>query len=124
MPHYVYIMGNAERAIYIGMTNNLPRRVREHQRERKRAFTSWFDLRLLVYHETLPDLTAARTREKELKRWTRPRKLKLILAVNPRWRDLSPKLFLGKPTPTTTQRRKRNHVMLTLPRLHGKETSG
>lgn len=105
VPHYVYIMGNAERAIYIGMTNNLTRRVREHQQERKRAFTSWFNLRLLVYHERLPDLLAARAREKELKRWARPRKLELILSKNPNWRDLSSQLLPGKRKAPAPKRR-------------------
>lgn len=89
MPHFVYIMANAERAIYVGMTNNLARRVREHKSDRKRAFTQWFHMHTLVYYETVPDLTAARVREKYLKTWARPRKLKLVDSLNPRWLDLT-----------------------------------
>jgi putative endonuclease len=86
---YVYIMTNRSRTLYIGMTNNLERRVCEHKLKRVPGFTSKYNIHQLVYYETTNDVHVAIAREKELKGWLRAKKIALIESQNPEWRDLS-----------------------------------
>lgn len=74
---------------YIGVTNNLRRRVSEHKNKLVECFTSKYNLNKLVYFESTEDLEAALNREKQLKRWHRNWKVGLISEVNPEIRDLS-----------------------------------
>ena len=87
--YFVYIMSNRTHMLYIGVTNNLERRVFEHKSKLVPGFTSHYNLNRLVYFEQTNDVGAAITREKELKGWRRDRKIVLIESVNPRWSDLS-----------------------------------
>ena len=87
--YFVYIMSNRSHMLYIGVTNNLERRVFEHKSKLVPGFTSHYNLNRLVYFEQTNDVGAAITREKELKGWRRDRKIVLIESVNPRWSDLS-----------------------------------
>ncbi len=89
----VYIMANQAKHLYIGVTNNLQRRVLEHKQGLGSAFTAKYKHNLLVYFEPTDDVIVAIEREKQLKGWRRSRKLELIRAANPRWRDLSLELF-------------------------------
>ena len=90
MNYYVYILTNkSERVMYIGVTNNLERRVFEHKQELVEGFTKRHHVHKLVYYETTPDVRAAIGREKQLKGWLRSRKNALVESVNPEWRDLS-----------------------------------
>ena len=89
MQYYVYIMSSRSRVIYIGVTNDLPRRVYEHQHRLVRGFTQRYHVTQLVYFEVAADIRAAITREKQLKGWTRQKKIALITAHNPAWHDLS-----------------------------------
>ncbi|MBI4236343.1 MAG: GIY-YIG nuclease family protein [Chloroflexi bacterium] len=82
-------MTNPSRTLYVGVTNNLARRVYEHRHHLLEGFTARYHLTLLVYYESTPDVTSAIAREKELKGWRRQRKIKLIESVNPEWEDLS-----------------------------------
>ena len=75
--------------LYTGVTNNLERRVSEHKRKLVQGFTSKYGIRWLVYYETTNDVRAAIAREKQIKGWTRARKMALIESANPQWRDLS-----------------------------------
>ena len=86
---YVYIMTNRTRRLYIGATNDLGRRVYEHQHRLVPGFTSKYFLERLVYFEDTDDIGAAIAREKELKGWRRSKKIALIQKVNPQWSDLS-----------------------------------
>jgi putative endonuclease len=86
---YVYIMTNASRTLYIGMTNNLERRVWEHKRKKIPGFTSRYNITRLVYVETYPDARSAIAREKQLKGIRRGRKIAMIEDENPCWADLS-----------------------------------
>jgi len=72
---------------YIGVTNDLERRVREHKNN-EIAFTSQYNLHCLVYYEILSDIKTAIRREKQLKGWRRDWKIKLIQTENPDFRDL------------------------------------
>ena len=87
-PAYVYILANWKRATYIGVTTNLPRRIEWHLSGASGGFASKYRLRRLVHVEVLPTPIEGIRREKELKAWRRERKLALIEATNPGWRDL------------------------------------
>ena len=87
--YYVYIMTNGVRTLYIGMTNNLTRRVYEHKHKLVDGFTKKYNINMLVYHEVTNDVESAIAREKQLKGWLRSRKMSLIESTNPSWIDLS-----------------------------------
>ena len=92
--YYVYILTNFSRsALYIGITNDLIRRVEEHRSGNGGVFTRKYSLRYLVYFETTDDVYGAITREKELKGWRRQKKDDLIESSNPARLDLYENLF-------------------------------
>ena len=85
---YVYMMSNKVHVLYVGVTNDLLRRVGEHCGGEGGRFTSRYGLTRLVYFEQWLDITQAILREKELKGWRREKKVRLVQSVNPDWRDL------------------------------------
>jgi putative endonuclease len=87
--YYVYILSSHSRCIYIGVTNDLTRRVAQHRQGRLPGFTRKYRVTRLVYFEELRDVIAAITREKQLKRWPRWRKERLIEQGNAGWHDLA-----------------------------------
>lgn len=88
--YYVYIMQSASRrALYIGMTSNLRKRVWQHKNHRFEGFTDDYNCTRLVYWESFDDVANAIDREKQLKRWRREKKMWLIARKNPRWQDLA-----------------------------------
>lgn len=87
--YYVYIMTNKSRTLYTGVTNDLARRVYEHKQKLLPGFTSKYNITKLVYFEATEDVYAALNREKQIKGWLRDRKIALIEAANPDWKDLS-----------------------------------
>ena len=89
MPYFVYILSNRSRTLYVGVTNNLERRVSEHKQKLIEGFTRRYNVTQLVYCESTEDVRAAITREKQIKGWTRAKKIALVDSVNPDWRDLS-----------------------------------
>ena len=91
--YYVYIMANVTGMLYIGVTNNIARRVIEHKTKKVKGFTSSYNLTQLVYCESTSSIYDALTREKQLKGWTRKKKVALIDTMNPDWKDLSHELF-------------------------------
>jgi len=89
----VYIVSNQSHRLYVGSTVELLDRVRQHKNKRfKASFTARYHFNRLVYFEILPDIEAAKSREKQIKGWTRAKKVALIQAVNPNWLDLTAKL--------------------------------
>jgi putative endonuclease len=86
----VYIMAGESGVIYIGVTNDIERRVLEHKNRFVPGFSARYNLQKLVYFEVFGDVRAAIAREKQLKGWLRRRKIALIESVNPKWNDLSP----------------------------------
>jgi putative endonuclease len=87
---FVYmIQSNSRRALYIGMTNHLRRRVWQHKTHEFAGFTNDYDAGRLVYWEQFETVQAAIAREKKLKGWRREKKLALITAMNPDWKDLA-----------------------------------
>jgi putative endonuclease len=88
---YIYIMSNVyNRVLYIGVTNDLQRRVAEHRSRSVKGFTQKYNVTKLVYFEHGMDIEGAITREKQLKGWLRAKKNALIETVNPMWQDLAP----------------------------------
>ncbi|MBS4773338.1 MAG: GIY-YIG nuclease family protein [Proteobacteria bacterium] len=86
---YVYIMSNKPNGtIYIGVTNDLIRRVYEHKNKLIKGFTSQYDLNRLVYYEIYENEIAAIQREKNLKHYIRKWKIDIINKFNPEWKDL------------------------------------
>ncbi len=85
----VYNMTNRNRTLYIGMTNDLERRVYQHKQGLVSSFTSRYKMNQLVYYEVGDDVRAAIAREKQLKGWLRAKKIALIESMNPEWDDLS-----------------------------------
>lgn len=86
---YIYILSSESGTLYVGMTNNLHRRMFEHQEGLVDGFTKKYNCKRLVYFETTTDVTAAIEREKQIKRWNRAKKEWLIGTINPTWKDLS-----------------------------------
>jgi putative endonuclease len=87
--YYVYIMSSKTRRLYVGVTNDLERRVLQHKEGNFSGFASRYNITRLVYYESTNDVVSAIAREKEIKGWLRAKKIALIESVNPRWRDLS-----------------------------------
>ena len=85
----VYIMASKSRTLYTGVTNNLERRVLEHRRKLVPGFTARYNIDRLVFFEVCGDPRAAISREKQIKGWTRLRKVALIESLNRDWKDLS-----------------------------------
>ena len=82
-------MSNASRTLYVGFTNDLGRRIHEHRAKRVDGFTRKYNITLLVHAEEFSQVGDALAREKELKGWSRAKKIALIEEGNPNWDDLS-----------------------------------
>jgi putative endonuclease len=95
VPLYVYILAsNPQGTLYVGVTNNLARRVAEHKAKLVPGFTKKYGVDKFVYFEQFEDNLAAIAREKKLKRWRRDWKRSLTEEQNPHWQDLFPGLSL------------------------------
>ncbi len=87
---YVYILTNkSNTTLYIGVTNDIVRRVTEHKNEMVDGFTKKYKINKLIHLEEFSNIYDAITREKQLKGWTRQKKIELINETNPEWKDLS-----------------------------------
>jgi putative endonuclease len=86
---HVYILASRSRRLYVGVTSDIVSRIHRHKHHVFPGFTAQYNIVRLVYFETTSNSVAAITREKQLKRWPRPRKIRLIELHNPDWRDLS-----------------------------------
>ncbi|MBK7057826.1 MAG: GIY-YIG nuclease family protein [Leptospiraceae bacterium] len=87
---FLYILTNKTNTVlYIGMTNNLERRIYEHKNKINIGFTQKYNVDKLVYFESTTNAFSAIEREKEIKKWRREKKNDLINAFNPEWKDLS-----------------------------------
>lgn len=82
-------MASISGVIYVGVTNNLIRRIWEHKHDLVEGFTKKYRCHKLVYFETGEDINGAMLREKEIKKWRREKKIRLIESVNRNWNDLS-----------------------------------
>lgn len=92
--YYVYILTNwNNKVMYIGVTNNLERRIQEHKSKQIEGFTKKYNVTKLVYYDITNDVNEAIAMEKKLKGWKRDRKNSLVESINPEWKDLSEDWF-------------------------------
>ena len=91
--YYVYMMASRSRVLYTGVTNDLARRVQEHKHGLTPGFTSRYRITRLVHYEEFADVRDAIAREKQIKAWTRARRINLVEGRNPTWHDLSEDWF-------------------------------
>ena len=88
--YYVYLLTNwNHRVMYLGVTNDLVRRIYEHKNKLVKGFTEKYNVNKLVYFEETGDVRSALTREKEIKKWRREKKNALVISINPEWKDLA-----------------------------------
>lgn len=90
--YYVYILSSTNGVLYVGMTNDLVRRVSQHKQREISGFTRRYNVDRLVYFEHTHQADAAIAREKQIKGWVREKKVALIASRNPQWVDLYPGL--------------------------------
>ena len=92
--YFVYILTNfSNKVLYIGVTSNLSRRLYEHKHKLVKGFTEKYNVNKLIYYEFTNDILSAISREKQLKGWTKIKKINLIESKNPNWDDLSKELL-------------------------------
>ncbi len=93
MSYFVYLLASDKKGtLYIGVTNNLERRVLEHKAKVHKGFTEKYDVNKLVWFEELSDISVAIETEKRMKGWRRAWKIELIEKNNPKWKDLYPEV--------------------------------
>ena len=94
MDYHVYLLASRPHGtLYVGVTNDLIRRVHEHREGLADGFTKKYDVKALVWFESTGSVEAAISREKQIKNWRREWKIALIQKGNPGWRDLYPELL-------------------------------
>ena len=96
--YHVYIMSSFRGTLYVGVTNDLTRRVYEHRHKRTDGFTEKYNVSRLVYYEDTNNVESAIVREKQIKGWLRKKKVDLIESFNPYWADLAEEWY-GHPSP-------------------------
>ncbi len=94
---FVYILASRSRQLYIGFTNGLHVRVKQHREHRPDTYTARYNIDRLVYYEVFQYVNTAIAREKELKDWNRAKKIALIESINPTWEDLSLRWDVATP---------------------------
>ncbi len=106
MEFCVYILASFQRTLYVGVTNNLARRLTQHQASDDSTFTGKYNIRRLVHVEVADSPMDAIEREKQIKRWGRAKKIALIESLNPEWRDMSDDILgtQSRPLRHTTPR--------------------
>ncbi len=91
---YVYILASRSRVLYTGVTNNLERRVLQHRMKQPGSFTGRYRVYRLVYFEIVAGPRTAIAREKQIKSWSRSKRVALIQLTNPKWQDLARDWFM------------------------------
>jgi putative endonuclease len=87
--YFVYILTNKSKTLYVGVTNDLLRRMYEHKNKMINGFTKRYNITKLVYYEVFENIESAIKREKQIKGWLRKKKITLIEEMNPHWNDLA-----------------------------------
>ena len=96
--YYVYILTSPSGVLYTGVTNNIERRVNEHRLKLIPGFTRKYNVTKLVHYEVFGEIRSAIAREKQIKAWTRQKRVALIESRNPKWMDLTADCF-SEPLP-------------------------
>ena len=96
--YFVYILSSRSRALYIGVTNDLLVRIRQHREAKANTFTAKYKIHCLVHYERFQYINDAIAREKYLKHFTREEKIALIESTNPTWEDLAAEYLPPFPT--------------------------
>jgi putative endonuclease len=96
-------MSNRSRTLYVGVTNDLERRVYEHKQKLVPGFTARYRIDRLVFFEATPNVRSAIEREKQIKSWRRSKKIALIERDNPLWEDLSSDWYAKIPRPLASE---------------------
>ena len=99
--YHVYILAGHTRRLYVGRTRSLPRRVWQHRAGTFPGFTRRYRITRLVYFESTDNVRAAVARERQLKSWTREKRLRLVESVNAGWLDLAAAWFVDPTSPDT-----------------------
>lgn len=94
--YYVYILASRTKRLYVGVTNNLERRVHEHKTGLVDGFTQRYNIHRLVYCEDYESIRDAIAREKQLKAWRRSKKVDLIETLNPEWDDMAEHWYIDE----------------------------
>lgn len=120
-PYYVYICASHSRTLYVGMTNDLERRMREHRTKATQGFTARYNVDRLVWWEVTGNVNAAIAREKQLKGYSRKKKIDLIEATNAGWNDLAVEMGLVVEGEAATDRAERQERIgdAAAPKRHG-----
>ena len=95
--YYVYVLASRSRTLYVGVTSHLLERVKQHREGVFSSFTKQYHIRRLVYFETYWDVRTAIAREKQIKNFTRAKKIALLESRNPTWDDLTAEWFAPYP---------------------------
>jgi len=95
--YHVYLLSSRSHVLYTGITNDLMSRVSQHREGKVSSFTAQYRIHRLVYFETFHNVSAAIAREKQIKSWTREKRVELIQATNPTWLDLAADWFSPYP---------------------------
>jgi len=103
--YYVYILPNASRTLYVGVTSDLERRLWQHRNKQIDGFTRRYNITKLVFFEESGDPLAAIAREKQIKGWLRAKKIALVESTNPQWHDLGEAWKQGNTTTTDSSLR-------------------
>ena len=88
--YWVYILGSRTGTLYVGVTRDLERRLAQHRSDSEPGFTSRYRVHRLLHAEETQDVLSAISREKQIKGWSRRKKIQLIESCNPHWKDLAP----------------------------------
>jgi putative endonuclease len=111
--YWVYIVSSRAGTLYIGVTNNIERRMWEHKSGKFEGFASKYHCDRLVYYESFEEVVQGINREKQLKGWVRRKKIALIESVNPRWQDLAEKWGAEMAKPGESIRNRCNSLILS-----------
>jgi putative endonuclease len=112
---FVYILASKTRVIYVGVTNDLVRRIWEHRSGAVAGFTRRYGVDRLVYYEACVDPAGAISREKQIKGWARVKKVAMIESLNPAWNDLAEHWFVDVSSDDPSHSLGMTHVTATRP---------
>jgi len=106
--YFVYILSSLSGTLYVGLTDNLWKRVAEHKTGSFDSFTRKYKVNRVIYFETFSNATIAADREQQIKKWRREKKIALFANSNPQWRNLTPEIpqIIGFPRPLAPARAK------------------